>query len=270
MRTRRTLHRVLLTLLVATLTMALAGCGGTANPTTAPQSSPTPRPTATPVPPTPTTVAAAEPTAAETTQMDSLLTNVSKLAPVHVVSTTTTKEGDTVTQNSKLEMDMDAAGNYHMILYTDDTVDAEIYIVDGQMYMGGGDEQFVAFPSEDMDPWAIVAAYGGAFLWVFDTMEDASLIGTETVNGFNTNKYSYQIDLSAMGLAGLLAGQEGNFLEYQGFAWVEMSAKALVKSQVKFQVQEAGDAQVTEVQTTFDAEKANIPTIQEPENVLGQ
>ena len=263
-------YRILVVVtLVSLVASLLTGCGGGAKTKATPQSTPVSRPTNTPVPPTPTPVptVAAEPTPAEAMQFQSLISNVSKLAPVHLASSISTQEGNNLPTVSKFESDVDAAGNHYMKLYDGDAVSAEIYIVDKQMYMGS-DGQFMALGGQDADPWAIVAVYGGAFLWMFDKIEDAKLLGREQINGFNTNKYTFQIDSATLGLLGL-AAQQGNVMEYEGFAWVEMNAMALVKSQVTIRVKSATGANVSETLAAFDAKRADISPIEKPANAVG-
>jgi hypothetical protein len=104
---------------------------------------------------------------------------------------------------------------------------------------------------------------------VFNDLQQAEFVGKEQVNGFSTNKYRVQVDLSQFGLSGFVAGQQGAVLEYQGFAWVEMKAMALVKGETLYRAKSTSDEKVTEIRTTFNAQKADIPAIEKPTNILG-
>jgi hypothetical protein len=270
-RTKGYFVRAISILLVIAIATALVGCGGgaksTPKPTATAAPTPTPLPTNTPVPPTPEP--AAQPTEGATTELDSLISHLALLAPVHVVSTLTTKEGDNPESVTRTEADIDAAGNQRIQLYEGDSLSAELLFVDQQMYMGTGGDQYIAM-GEQTDPWVALTVYGGAFLLMFNDLQQAELVGREQVNGFDTNKYSIQFGLGQLGLSGFLAGQQGAVMENTGFAWVERNANALVKAESLYRVKSTTDESATEMRTAFDAEKADIPKIEKPTNILGQ
>lgn len=265
MRARNVLLQAMSVLLIIAMALPLAGCGGgaksTPKPTDTPVPTPTPRPTDTPVPPTPE-----EPTGAE--ELDSLIQHLTLLAPVRVVSVLMQKEGDNPATVTKTEAEIDAAGNQRVRLYDGDSVSGEFLFLDKQMYMRAGD-QYVALGEVD-DPWVVLTLYGGAFLLVFNNLQEAEFVGREQANGFSTNKYRIRIDLSQFGLAGLMAGQQGAVLDYEGFAWVETNAKALVKAQVIYRAKSTTDEKVTEIRTEFDAVRADVAPIEKPANIIGQ
>lgn len=265
MRARNVLFQAMSVLLIIAMTLPLAGCGGgaksTPKPTDTPVPTPTPRPTDTPVPPTPE-----EPTGAE--ELDSLIQHLTLLAPVRVVSVLTQKEGDNPATVTKTEAEIDAAGNQRVRLYDGDSVSGEFLFLDKQMYMSAGD-QYVALGEVD-DPWAVLTLYGGAFLLMFNNLQEAESVGKEQANGFSTNKYRIRIDLSQFGLAGFVAGQQGAVVDYEGFAWVETNAKALVKAQVIYRAKSTTDEKVTEIRTEFDAVRADVAPIEKPANIIGQ
>lgn len=266
MSTKPVFVRAISGLLAIILITSLAACGGgaksTPRPTDTPVPTPTPVPTDTPVPPTPEETAGAD-------ELDSLISHLALLAPVHVVSVLTQTEGDNAPKVTKTEADIDAAGNQRIRLYDGDTMTADILFVDKQMYMGTGENQYVALGPQD-DPWIALTIYGGAFLLMFNNLQEAEFVGREQANGFSTNKYRVQIDLSQFGLSGLIAGQQGAVLDYEGFAWVEMNAKALVKAQVLYRAKSTTDEKVTEIRTEFDAVRADVAPIETPTNVIGQ
>ncbi|MBC7257737.1 MAG: LppX_LprAFG lipoprotein [Chloroflexi bacterium] len=266
MKTRSFFARAIAVLLVVAMATALAACGGGAKSTPKPQA--TAAPTATPAP-TNTPTPEPQPTQAETTELDSLISHLKLLAPVRVVSTFTAKEGDNPESVTRTEAEIDAAGNQRVRLYEGENLTAEFLFVDKQMYMGTGENQYVALGPQD-DPWEALMLYGGAFLLVFNNLQEAEFVGKEQVNGFNTNKYRVKIDLSQFGLGGFIAGQQGAVVDYEGFAWVEMNAKALVKAETLYRAKSTTDEKVTEMRTEFDAVKADVAPIETPTNVIGQ
>lgn len=266
MKTRSFLIRAIAVLLVVAMTTALAGCGGGAKSTPKPQA--TAAPTPTPVP-TNTPTPEPQPTQAETTELDSLISHLGLLAPVRVVSTFTTKEGDNPESVTRTETEIDAAGNQRVRLYQGENLTVELLFVDKQMYVKSENDQYLAM-GEQNDPWDALVIYGGAFLLIFNNLQEAEFVGKEQVNGFNTNKYRVKIDLSQFGLSGLLAGQQGVVLDYEGFAWVEMNAKALVKAETLYRAKSTTDEKVTEMRTAFNAEKADVAPIETPTNVIRQ
>ncbi|GAB4400010.1 MAG: hypothetical protein Kow00123_07340 [Anaerolineales bacterium] len=265
MRTRRFLGQAIGILLVIAMATALVGCGGGAKSTPAPTA--TPRPTPTPVP-TDTPTPQPEPTAAEPTELDSLISHLARLAPVRVESVLSSQEGDNPPTINRTVAEIDAAGNQRIQMYEGDNLTVEILVVQNQMYMKSEGDQYLSM-GESNDPWSALMLYGGAFLLVFNDLQQAEFVGKEQVNGFSTNKYRVQVDLSQFGLSGFVAGQQGAVLEYQGFAWVEMNAMALVKGETLYRAKSTSDEKVTEIRTTFNAQKADIPAIEKPTNILG-
>lgn len=202
--------------------------------------------------------------------MESLTGHLAPLAPIRVTSTLSIKEGDAPECVNRTEAEIDAAGNQHIWLYDGDTLSGEFLFVDKQVYMSAG-EQYVALGTAD-DPWSVMMVYGGGFLFLllFNDLHQAELVGREQVNGFSANKYRVQVDLSQFGLAGMTMGAQGAVLDYEGFAWVEMNAKALVKAETLYRAKSTTDEKITEIRMAFDAVKADIAPIEKPTNVLGQ
>lgn len=77
-------------------------------------------------------------------EIDNTLDNLLQLAPLHLVSLFEYKEGDETTRKGRFEGDLDANGNQHMILSSDDSEPVEIYIVDNTMYLKTEDGQFIS------------------------------------------------------------------------------------------------------------------------------
>lgn len=250
-------------LLVIALATALVGCGGGAKSTPKPTATPLPTPT-----PVPTPTPEPEPTAAQPTELDSLISHLARLAPVRAESVLSTQEGDNPATVNRTVAEIDAAGNQRIQMYEGDNLAVEILVVDNQMYLKMEGDQYMAM-GESNDPWAALMMYGGAFLLMFNDLQQAEFVGKEQVNGFSTSKYRVQVDLSQFGLGGFVAGQQGAVLEYQGFAWVEMNAMALVKGETLYRAKSTSDEKVTEIRTTFNAQKADIPAIEKPANILG-
>jgi hypothetical protein len=96
-------------------------------------------------------------------RIDNALDSLLKLAPLHLVSYFEYKQGDDKAQTSRFEGDVDANGNQHMFLYVDDAESLELYIVDGTMYLGGGEGQFLAMgEAPEGSTFAFLGLYGGA------------------------------------------------------------------------------------------------------------
>ena len=213
--------------------------------------------------------AEAEEAEGEQAAPEDTLDNVVRLAPVHVVSSLTVKEGDEVTHQSSYEADIDAHGNQHMIIRDQDGQEFELYLVDGTLYIGTGEGQFVATGEAEEDAgFAFLAMYGGAYLLAYNDLSDATRLGREEVNGFATVKYEFKYDLASAGLGGVAAMAEGAQFDYEGYAWVEPDSGALVRSRVDW-TGKAADEEVTHAwHSEFDVTRGTVTEITAPENVL--
>ena len=275
---------VLLTLLAAVaLSTALSGCGAV---DTAKQVANTAKELATQAPnvakdlatqvpqqlSTPAKATTAKPGATpteEVTQLENAFNNLVKLAPVHLSSSFVSKAGDKVNSSLSYEADLDAAGNQHMKLVSGTDQPVEIYVVDGKMYLGTGEGQFMPMGDVEKDTgFAFLTVYGGAYLLAFNDLSDAKLVGSETIGPWRANKYQVNMDLASFGLAGLAAGTQGAQWQYQGFAWVEPSKGALVKAVTDWSGKAAGAAETESYHSEFVASKGTVTKITAPENLV--
>jgi hypothetical protein len=263
---------------IVILSLALAGCGGGAKATpTAEAKEPTAKAQATTAPTTassdktqPTaTTASSDDTSSSQTDLEKTLDNVKKLAPVHMVSSYTYKKGNETTSDSKVEADLDAKGNQHLLLYDKGEVSAEIYIVDGKLYMGAGDGQYAPLGDMPQDgAFSFLALYGGTYLLALNDLKEAKKLGTETVNGYSATKYEIQYDLASMGVSGLAAGVAGASFDYKGFAWVEPKTSALVAAQVDWSSKAVGDSPAESFHSELAVTKGTIAEIKAPEGII--
>ena len=149
------------------------------------------------------TVEPGEEVTAEPSIEEKVLDNLVKLAPVHIVSSYENKKGDSVVRSGGLEGDIDANGNQHLFLTSDGGSPTEIYLIDGALYIKSEDsDQFVkmeGFGSDSDSAFAFIAIYGGAYMLAFNNLEEAKLVGSESVNGYNTQKYEFKNDLGSLG-----------------------------------------------------------------------
>lgn len=258
-------------LMIASL--GLAGCGGPkqaagpsdqpgaaqAAPTSAPE--PTAEPTATPEP--------SGPEAGEETEVTGALDNLLELTPLHLTSAFVTTDADGDTTTSRFEADLDAKGNQHLFIYGEDDQATELYVVDGTMYIGIEGGQFMPMGElEAGDSFAFIGMYGGAYLLAYNDLANARMVGSESVNGFQTDKYEVNLNLASLGLGGLAAGAQGAEFSYEGYAWIEQASQALVRSQVDWSSKSADQEKADTWHAEFDATKGTVEEIQAPENVL--
>ncbi|MCL6432123.1 MAG: hypothetical protein K6V36_14905 [Anaerolineae bacterium] len=202
-------------------------------------------------------------------RIDNALDNLLKLAPLHLVSYFEYKQGDDKAQTSRFEGDVDANGNQHMFLYVDDGESVELYIVDGTMYLGGGEGQFLAMgEAPEGSTFAFLGLYGGAYLLSYNQLEDAKRLGSESVNGFDCDKYQVRYDLSTAGLSGAIAQAQGVEWEYEAFAWIEKGTRALVRARVDWKGKSSADAEVSTYHSEFDATRGTVKEIKAPEKVM--
>lgn len=201
--------------------------------------------------------------------LENALDNLAELAPVHVRSSYVARQGDEVTEQTEYEADLDAMGNQHVVIHSEDGDVLELYVVDRILYFGSEGDQFVSVGEMEEDsPFAVVAAYGADYLLAFNDLENAEKVGSETVNGFQTDKYEFKLDLGEMGLASLAAGAEGGQFDYQAYAWIEPASGALVRSQVDWTVKDPDEAVAETFHSEFDATKGTVAEIEAPENVV--
>jgi len=279
--------QLLLGLLLA-LSMALAGCGGNkpapaAESNNTESSSSAAEPTATlevAAEPTAAPEAAAEPTEATTAgdnsadsgEITDALNSLIKLAPLHMTSSFESKESDQVSSAGRVESDVDAKGNQHTIIYDKDNNQTELYIVDKKMYLrtDANSDQYVAvdFQEDNSSSFAFLAMYGGAYLLGFNDMQDAKKVGSEKINGFQCDKYEMKMSLASLGVAGVAADASGADFNYQGNAWIEPNAKALIKAHVDWTSKAADSGTVETFQSDFEAKPGTVQEITAPQNVL--
>ncbi|MGQ9683088.1 MAG: hypothetical protein ACUVX9_11160 [Anaerolineae bacterium] len=201
-----------------------------------------------------------------------LLDNLVKLAPVHIKSSYELKEGDRVVRWGSLEGDIDANGNQHLFLTNDGGSPSELYLIDGALYIKSDDsDQFVkmeGFGDDADSTFAFIALYGGAYMLAFNNLQEARMLGSESVNGYNTQKYEFKSDLASLGVSGLAAGVQGATWEYQNMAWIETSQQAIVKGLLAWVAKGADDAEPSSFTSSFDAMPGTVKSIQPPDNVL--
>ncbi len=205
-------------------------------------------------------------------QLTHLLANVVKLAPVHATSLWARYKGQELQEKARVEMDIDEAGNRHVFVSSgdEDTLRTELVQVDGDMFVRSGpDEEFLVLSGQagagDLD---FMAFYGAPWLLFFNDVEQASPVGSETVNGFETDKYDIKFNTLSLGPLGAAALIRGGLVDYKGTGWIEPHSLALVKSSVDITVKDSGDAQPTILQVRYDVTKADVAPIQRPSNVF--
>lgn len=206
--------------------------------------------------------------AEERTEFESTLDNLVKLAPLHITSTFVSKKGEEVEWTSRLEADLDAKGNEHIILYDQQNQKTEFYIVDRKLYLK--DESGAVVMLGDMPQggaFAFLAVYGGAYLLAFNNLEDARRLGSETVNGFSTDKYEVKINLMNAGIPGAAAKLQGVEWDYKGLAWIEKQAKALVRAEVDWKGKPSGQDVLESYHSEFEARKGTVTEIKVPTSV---
>ena len=203
----------------------------------------------------------------EAAGLENALDNLLKLAPVHVRSSYLARQGDEVTEQIDYEADLDARGNQHLIIHSEDGDTLELYVVDRVLYFGSEGDQFVSVGEmEDDSPFAVLAAYGAEYLLAFNDLQDARKVGSESVNGFWANKYEF--DLTSAGFAGMVAAAEGAQFDYQAYAWIEPESGALVRSRVTWMVKDPDEGVAETYYSEFDASKGTVAEVQAPENVI--
>lgn len=245
----------------------LSGCGGGGGAAKEPA---TQVPQAGQPPTQPPTAKPAATQAPATTDLQNAFDNLVKLAPVHLKSAFVAKKGEAVQSSVSYEADVDAKGNQHLKLMSGNDGAMEIYVVDGKMYIGAGEGQFVmAGDVEKGAGFAFLAVYGGAYLLAFNELKDAKLVGSEAVGPWQANKYQVNMNLASFGAAGLAAGAQGAQWQYQGFAWIEPTKQALVKATVDWSGKAAGAAETESYHSEFLASKGTVTEIKAPEGALG-
>lgn len=208
----------------------------------------------------------------ETTSMEGTVGKLLQLAPVHLESAYETKMGDVVESSLRFSGDMDANGNQHVFLYDQGELSAELYVVDGTLYVGteaDGETVFISLgESAEQGDISYLAVYGGAYLLVFDDLEEATLVGSESVNGYDTDKYRIAYDLSSLGLGGFVEGAQGAEWNYEGYAWIEKETGALVKAVVDWSGKGSDDEELESYHSEFEATPGDFGEITAPENVM--
>ena len=259
-----------LALIALAATLLVAGCGG--KPAASQPKGAESKPTATAQPRPTTAQPTAAPASAAETRFDNALEGVVRLAPVHLVSQYTIKEGDELTSDLRVEIDVDTKGNQHLVLI-DKKEDSkvELYVIDKTLYVGaeqGGQTLFIAAGEAGDSLVGALSIYGGAALALLDDLEGARKVGSETVNGYQADKYEFKMELARLGVAGLAAQAQGAISDYQGLAWIEPKTKALVRSRVDMTWKAANEQVATVFHQEFDATKGSVQEIKPPENIV--
>ncbi len=203
---------------------------------------------------------------AEGTALENTFDNLIKLAPVHMSSAWTTKVGDKVRATISYEADVDANGNQHIKLMSNDQP-VEMVIADGQIYMKAED-QFISLGEHNEEGFGFLAVYGGAYLLAFNDLKEAKLVGSEAVGPWQANKYEIQMDLASLGVSGLAAGAQGAEWDYKGTAWIEPNSGALVKAVVDWSGKGIGTEELESWHSEFLASEGTVTEITAPENVV--
>jgi hypothetical protein len=203
----------------------------------------------------------------EQTELGNLLDNLAKLAPLHLTSSFTYKKGDQPESTSSFEADLDAKGNQHIYLHDQNNQKTELYVVDLKLYIRDEDGTVLALGDLPQGgAFAFLAVYGGAYLLALNNPENARRVGSETVNGFATDKYEVKVNLMAAGVAGVAAKVEGAEWDYKGYAWIESRAKALVRSQVDWKGRGSSQEAMESYHAEFEAKKGTVTEITAPTN----
>ncbi len=273
-RSWKAVHAALIAVLALGL-VATAGCGGLKQageslaktkvaevlPSVMPgaEASETPEPAAT----AEASEATPEGGASEGNGEENLLKNLLKIGPIHMASSYFVKEDDKTASEGKLEGDIDAKGNQHVLLEFDGKK-TETYVIGEDVYLKSeGEEQFIPMVGIGKDtPFFYMLGYGGLYAMGIGT-EDANKVGSESVNGFQCDKY--EVNWNTLGVAAL-AGLSG--MDYKGFAWVEPTAKALIKSQFDWTIKATSDHGAQVYHSEFSATKGTVNEITKPDNVL--
>ena len=225
-----------------------------------------------PLPTAKATEAPAKKVTATPTSLNNLLSNVVKLVPVHVTTIYTVYEGKRVQDRAHMEIDIDAAGNRHIFVYSgeEDEQQAEILVVDKALFMrGSAEDQYLQVPMQGgEEDWTFLMMYGAPWFLFFNDVENASKVGAETVNGFSTDKYEVKFNMTNLGPLGAAAALQGGMFDYKGTGWIEKNSRALVKAAVSLTGKGKQDKQPTTIQLQFDVKKASVAPIKKPDNVF--
>jgi len=204
--------------------------------------------------------------------LKNLLSNVAKLAPVHATSVYTMNEGGKQTEEMRVEVDIDAAGNRHILVFSgeQDKAEADMVQVGSDLFMRSGEgDQYVKLPMQGgEEDWGFLTMYGAPWLLFFNDVESASKVGTESVNGFSTDKYNVEFNTMSLGPMGAAIRMGGGLLSYKGVGWVERKSGALVKATVDLTAKGEKDKEPTTIQMRYDVKKASVAPIKEPTNVF--
>ncbi len=246
--------------------LLVSGCGGGGKPAAKATQAPEVEPTEASAP--------ASEGGSESSTESKALDNLIKLAPVHIVSSYTYKKGSAEENQAGIEADMDAKGNQHLFLKDKDGKATELYLVDGKLYLkaegGEGEGQFMVIPDVPQDSaFSFLAIYGGAYLLAYNDLQDAKKVGSESVNNFQTNKYEIKYNMGSLGLGGLAAGAAtGANFDYKGYAWLEATTGALIRSQVDWTAKGANEDETETFHAQFEATKGTVTEVKAPENVF--
>lgn len=238
------------------VSLLVTGCKSGARATKAPESAPTA-----------TEVLAAESASAVSSGVRAL-DNLIQLAPIRITSSYVYKKGTQETSKARLEADLDAKGNEHLFLYDQNDQQVELYLVDGRLFIRGGEDQFMVLSDMPKDSaFAFLAVYGGAYLLAYNNIEDARKVASESVNGFQTDKYEINFNLDELGVPGLAASAQGAQFDYQGFAWLERKTQALIRAQVDWTTKGSTSDAIEAFHAEFQATRGSAIEIVPPANV---
>lgn len=203
-----------------------------------------------------------------TTELDNAFDKLLLLAPVHMSSFWVTKTNEQIESSVSYEADVDAAGNQHIKMLMNDE-EVELYVVDKALYIKAEGDQYISMGSSDDEGFTFLLAFGGAYLLAFNDLEGATLVGTEAVGPWQTDKYKINMNLASLGVSGAAAGLQGADWKYQGSAWIEKSKGALVRALVNWDYKPAGSAATENYHAEFRASKGNVSEIKAPANAVG-
>lgn len=214
--------------------------------------------------------AAKAPGEAHSTKLDNSLAALADLAPVHIRYSAQWGEDGQTTRTYLQETDLDKNGSMHIKAHADDfslgfhdeLIDEE-YRIGTTTYMQAErrpDSPYIALENNNMDSdmWQAIRVHG-IHLVAFGYDGSATLVGSESKNGFDTNKYEIAYD--RIGEDAVPFGDPEGKVDYEFSVWIEKSSGALVSSAVDW-----SDERRT-FHTEFDATRVELGEIQPPDNI---
>ncbi|HOG45318.1 MAG TPA: hypothetical protein PLJ35_08160 [Anaerolineae bacterium] len=264
MRRQRCLTLPVALLIAIILTPLLVGCGGKP----AKDQPGAAQKTATQVP------GAEAPGGAQSASLDNSLDALADLAPVHTRYFAQWGEDGQTTQTHLQETDLDKNGSMYIKTHSSDLsrglhdeLIEEEYRIGTTTYVPAErrpDSPFYALENNNMDGgiWQVVRFYG-IHLMSFGEDGSATLVGSESKNGFATNKYEIAYEaISGISEDAVHFGDPEGEEDYAFYVWIEKSSGALVSSVVDW-----SDERGT-FHAEFDATRVQLDDIQPPDNII--